>query len=75
MSRKSRVLEMQAATRQAQQFSYRKDSQPKAASNKEQEDAFEAKKSDDLIKVMRSSWAYDAAEAAQRALLTGLAKL
>lgn len=75
MSRKSRVLEMQAATRQAQQFSYRKDSQPKAASSKEQEDAFEAKKSDDLIKVMRSSWAYDAAEAAQRALLTGLAKL
>jgi salicylate hydroxylase len=74
-SRKSRVLEMQAATNQARQFAYRKDGEVKAARNKEQEDALEAKKSDDLVKVMRSSWTYNAAEAAQTALLTGMAKL
>ncbi|KAG0645562.1 FAD-dependent monooxygenase [Hyphodiscus hymeniophilus] len=70
-SRKTRVIEMQAAT---QQVAYRKDGELKVAREKGEEDALDAKNSNDLIKVMRSSWEYDAAEAAQMALLSGLAK-
>jgi len=71
-SRKGRVLAMQAATKQAQKFAHRKDAESKAAKTKEEEDALEAKKSDDLVKVMRSSWTYDAAEAAEERLLKEL---
>lgn len=63
-SRKSRVLEIQAATTQARQYAYRKDGEVKAVPGKEQE----TKRSDDVVKIIRSAWTWDAAEAARMAL-------
>jgi len=74
-SRKGRVLEMQAATIKERKSALREDGEVKAALNKEQEDALEAKKSENLVKVMHSSWIYDAAEAARTAWLAGMERV
>jgi salicylate hydroxylase len=63
-SRKGRVFEIQAATTQARQYAYRGDGEVKAVRDKEQE----AKRSDDVVKMIRSTWIWDAAEAARIAL-------
>lgn len=63
-SRKGRVCEMQAATTQARQYAYRKDGDVKAVRDKEEE----AKRSNDVVKMIRSTWVWDAAESARIAL-------
>jgi lactam utilization protein B len=67
-SRKGRVVEIQAATSQVRQYAYRKDGEVQTARDKDQEGASEAKRSEDVVKIIRSSWIWDAAEAARTAL-------
>jgi salicylate hydroxylase len=67
-SRRGRVVEIQTATSQARQHVYRKDGEAQAARNKDQEEVQEAKRSEDVVKIIRSAWAWDAAEAARTAL-------
>jgi salicylate hydroxylase len=67
-SRKGRVIEIQSATTQAQQYAFRKDGEVKTDPDKTQEIATEAKKSEAVVNIMRSTWAWDAAEAARMAL-------
>jgi salicylate hydroxylase len=68
-SRKGRVIEIQAATTQAQQYAYRKDGEVEPAPDKTRERASEAKQSEVVVNMMRSTWAWDAAEAARMALM------
>lgn len=68
MSRKSRVVEIQTATTQARQYAIRKDAEVKQARGKEQEEASETVGSEDVVKIIRSTWVWDAAEAARTAL-------
>jgi salicylate hydroxylase len=63
-SRKGRLFEIQAATTQAREYAYRRHGEVKAVPDKEQE----AKRSEDVVKVIRSAWIWDAAEAARIAL-------
>lgn len=67
-SRRGRVIEIQTATTQAQQLAYRKDGEAKAAADKTQESASESKQSETVVKMMRSTWTWDAGEAARAAL-------
>jgi salicylate hydroxylase len=69
MSRKGRVIEIQSATTQAQQYAYRKDGVVEKSPDKTQESASEAKQSEVVVNMMRSTWAWDAAEAAGMALM------
>ena len=62
MSRKGRVIEIQSATTQAQQYAYRKDGVVETSPDKTQE-------SEVVVNMMRSTWAWDAAEAAGMALM------
>jgi salicylate hydroxylase len=62
-SRKDRVVEMQEATSDARHFAFRKD---KA---KDGDKGQEAKRGEEVVKLIRSAWGFDAAEAARTALL------
>ena len=68
MSRKGRVVEIQAATSQARQFAYRKDGEAQEGRGEEQKGASEAERSENVVKIIRSAWVWDAAEAARTAL-------
>ena len=67
-SRKRRVEDVHDATFKAKEYIYRKDDDAKAAPTKEEATALEAARSDDVVKMMRSQWEWDAAEAARMAL-------
>jgi 2-polyprenyl-6-methoxyphenol hydroxylase-like FAD-dependent oxidoreductase len=67
-SRRGRVIEMQAATSQAQQFAGHKDGKVERGSHKTQESPSEAKQSEVVVNIMRSTWEWDAAVAARKAL-------
>jgi salicylate hydroxylase len=73
MSRKSRAVEIQAATTQARQYAIRKDGEVKEARGKEPEGASDTVGSEDVVKIIRSTWVWDAAEAA-RTTLSGILK-
>jgi salicylate hydroxylase len=67
-SRKGRVVEIQDATSKARQFAYRKDGEAQEARGEEQKGASEAERSENVVKIIRSAWVWDAAEAARTAL-------
>jgi salicylate hydroxylase len=67
-SRKCRVVEIQDATSKARQFAYRKDGEAQEARGEEQKGASEAERSENVVKIIRSAWVWDAAEAARTAL-------
>jgi salicylate hydroxylase len=73
--RKGRVLEIQAATVEARQLAFRKENKVKEAQNEEKEVASESKRTDDVVKMMLSTWVYDPAEVARLAMLKGRARL
>ena len=66
ISRKGRVTEIQIATAKARESAIRKDAEAKEAPgiNKEGDAPM---KSEDVVKVIRSTWDWDAAEAARTA--------
>jgi len=68
ISRKDRVIEIQTATIKARESAIRKDVEVKKPSVKEQEGPSEPVKSEDVVKIIRSTWDWDAAEAARMAL-------
>jgi salicylate hydroxylase len=67
-SRRSRVMEVQSATAQARKYTYRKDGDVQEAREKNQGGTSEAKGSEEVLKMMRSSWNWDPAQAARTAL-------
>lgn len=75
MCRKGRVLEIQAATVAARQLAFRQGNEAKEARKKEEEVASETKRNNAVVKMMRSTWAYDAAEVARLAMLRRRARL
>ena len=75
MCRKGRVLEIQAATVAARQLAFRQGNEPKEARKREKEVASETKRNDAVVKMMRSTWTYDAAEVARLTMLRRRARL
>jgi 2-polyprenyl-6-methoxyphenol hydroxylase-like FAD-dependent oxidoreductase len=67
--RKGRVLEIQAATAEARQLAFGKENEVEEARDEENGVASEAQRTGKVVTMMRSTWAYDAAEVARSAML------
>ena len=67
--RKGRVIAIQAATAEARQIAFSEKNDVEEARDEEKEIAAEAQRSGKVVQMMRSTWAYDAAEVARSAML------